>query len=60
MAIAFLLKRGDIMREYGVPEAQMKVFERAGVLRPIRLPKYKIRLYRRCVVERFLKGEDAK
>jgi hypothetical protein len=46
---AVLLKRGDVMREYGVSDYLMRRIQKC--LSRVRIPGYKCRLYRRGDVE---------
>jgi hypothetical protein len=52
-----LLRRGDIMREFGLKRCLMEAIERGGVIPSLRMKGYKRRIYRREDVERFVFGE---
>jgi len=52
-----LLKRGDVMREYGVSDYLMRRMQKC--LSRVRIPGYKCRLYRRGDVEEIIGGAKA-
>ena len=52
-----LLKRGDVMREYGVKKSLMEAIERSRALPTVKIKGYKCRIYRRQDVEAFVFGQ---
>ena len=53
-----LMKRGDIIREFGVSDYLMRAIDKSGALRPVKVKGYKSKLYRRMEVERFVLGQN--
>jgi len=51
-----LLKRGDVMIEYGIGKRLMEAIEKSRTLRAVMVPGYRRKLYRRMDVERFVYG----
>ena len=56
---ALLLKRGDVMRVYGVTDHLMRAIEKSKALAIVRVKGYQRRLYRRADVERFVLGSES-
>ncbi len=57
---SLLIKRGDIIREFGVTDYLMRAIDRSKTLKFIKVKGYKCRLYRRTEVERFICGDGKK
>jgi hypothetical protein len=53
-----LLKRSDIIREYGVSDRLMRAIEKSKTLVAVKVRGYKRRLYRRTEVEKIILGDS--
>ena len=54
---ALLMKRGDVIREFGVSDYLMRAIEKSKSLPCVRVKRFRCRLYRRSDVERFVYGQ---
>ncbi len=57
---SLLLKRGDIIREFGITGTLMRAIEKSRTLAPVKIAGYKCRVYRRAEVEKLILGENKK
>lgn len=55
---SLFLKRGDIIREFGITDHLMRAIDKSRTLVPVKVRGYKCRLYRRTEVEKFVLGSN--
>ena len=55
---SLLIKRGDIIREFGISDYLMRAINRSGTLKTVKVKGYRCRLYRRSEVEKFILGQN--
>lgn len=56
---SLFLKRGDIIREYGITDHLMRAIDKSKTLAAVKIRGYKRRLYRRMEVEKLLMGSSS-